>query len=170
MVISHVSYFHIRTNPTLCFITGNLQTHLRKTEQKWPQKESHILYKLKVLKDADHLTISRVLVSLTRLMTPWEHRTARAHKVLGFRTSFGAEAEAFVRVVVFGRGAPAVAVVPAGCGAPVILLSLKGEWEFTRSSLGVTPQGEEHCKRKRSAKYRRSIHEYYTYFHDFTLA
>lgn len=52
MVISHVSYFHIRTNHTFCFITGNLQTHLRKTEQKWPQKESHILYKLKVLKDA----------------------------------------------------------------------------------------------------------------------
>lgn len=66
------------------------------------------------------------------------------------RTGFGTEAEGFVRVVVLGRGAPAVAIVPASCGTAVILLSLKGEWEFTCSPLGVTPQGEEHCKKKRS--------------------
>lgn len=70
---------------------------------------------------------------------------------MGFisRTSFRTEAEAFVRVVVLGGGAPAVAVVPTGCGAPVVLLSLKDEWEFTRRPLGVTPQGEEHCKKKK---------------------
>lgn len=64
------------------------------------------------------------------------------------RTSFGTKAECFVHVVVLGRGAPAVAVAPASCGAPIIVLSLKGEWEFTRSALGITPQSEEHCKKK----------------------
>lgn len=73
------------------------------------------------------------------------------------RTSFGTEAEAFVRVVVLCRGAPAVAIVPASRGAPVILLSLKGEWEFARSPVGVTPQGEEHCKKKKIDKYRHNI-------------
>lgn len=61
-------------------------------------------------------------------------------------TGFRAEAEAFVHVVVLGGGAPAVAVLPAGCGALLILLSLKGEWEFTRSPLRITTQGEEHCE------------------------
>lgn len=76
-----------------------------------------------------------------------------------FRTSFGTEAEAFVHVVVLGCGAPAVAVVPASCGAPVILLSLEGEWEFTRGPFSITPQGKEHCKKKKKKidKYRRII-------------
>lgn len=60
-------------------------------------------------------------------------------------TSFRAEPEGFVCVVVVGGGTPAVAVIPALGGASVITLPLEGEGEFTRSALCVATQGEEHC-------------------------
>lgn len=65
----------------------------------------------------------------------------------GSHTCFRTEAEAFVHIVVLSSGAPAVAIVPAGRGAAVISLSLKGEGEFTRCPLSVTTQGEENCEK-----------------------
>lgn len=83
-------------------------------------------------------------------MTLKDHRMVRMDKkaCFGSQTCFRTEAEAFVHIIVLSSGAPAVAVVPAGCGASVILLSLKGEGKFTRCPLSITTQGEEHCETK----------------------
>lgn len=83
-------------------------------------------------------------------ITGWCVRTRKQIRKarFGSHTCFRTEAEAFVHIVVLSSGAPAVAVVPAGCGASVILLSLKGEGEFTRCPLSVPTQGEEHCETK----------------------
>lgn len=66
--------------------------------------------------------------------------------VLTAPTGFGAEPEGFVYVIVFCRGTPAVAIVPAWSGASIVLLSHEGEGEFTGSAFCVAAQGEEHCK------------------------
>lgn len=57
-------------------------------------------------------------------------------------TSFRAEPEGFVSVIALSGGTPAVSIIPARRGASVILLSLKGEGEFARSTLCVATQGE----------------------------
>lgn len=57
-------------------------------------------------------------------------------------TSFRAEPIGCVTVIVVSGGTPSVTIVPALSGASVILLSLKGEGEFTWSAISVSTQGE----------------------------
>lgn len=96
-------------------------------------------------------------------ITGWwvQTRTQIRKGSFGSHTCFGTEAEAFVHIVILSRGAPAVAVVPAGCGATLILLALKGEGEFTRCPLSVPTQGEEHCETK-VRKHKSIIYDFVT--------
>lgn len=61
-------------------------------------------------------------------------------------TSLRAEAVGFVTVIVLRSGTPAIAIIPALSGASIILLSLKGEGEFTWRTFTVSAQGKEYCK------------------------
>lgn len=61
-------------------------------------------------------------------------------------TSFWAEPEGFVLVIVLSGGTPAVTIIPAGSGAFLILLSQEDEGEFTCSALCVSTNGEQYCK------------------------
>lgn len=70
-------------------------------------------------------------------------------------TSFRAEAIGFVPVVVLSSGTPAVAIISALSGAAVILITLKGEGEFTWRALCVSTQREQYCRKQpKKTKYR----------------
>lgn len=64
---------------------------------------------------------------------------------MGGPTSFGTESVGLVAVVVLGRGAPAVTVVPAGGGAAVVLVAQEGEGELAGGPLAISTDREEHC-------------------------